>query len=145
MAVSRRGFVVGAGAAAAALAVRGMQAQGSCPFRLSVINDEISPDFEHACSVASHDFGLHWIELRSLWGKTLAQLSGAEIDKAKGILAKYQLRVTDLASPLFKVDLPGAPLSKESPHHDEFHADFTYKEQEELLQTLIRLDDRSDG
>jgi sugar phosphate isomerase/epimerase len=139
MAVSRRGFVVGAGAAAAALAVRGMQAQGSCPFRLSVINDEISPDFEHACYVASHDFGLHWIELRSLWGKTLAQLSGAEIDKAKGILAKYQLRVTDLASPLFKVDLPGAPLSKESPHHDEFHADFTYKEQEELLQTLIRL------
>ncbi|QMV18146.1 TIM barrel protein [Granulicella sp. 5B5] len=139
MAVSRREFVVGAGAAAAALSARGMWAQDGCPFRLSVINDEIGPDFEHACHVASVDFGLHWIELRSLWGKTLAQLSGAEVDKAKGILAKYNLRVTDLASPLYKVDLPGAPLSKESPHHDEFHADFTYKEQAELLETLVRL------
>ena len=30
----------------------------SCPFRLSVINDEISADFDHACSVAANDFGL---------------------------------------------------------------------------------------
>ena len=137
MAVSRREFVVGA--AAAGVWARGAWAQNACPFRLAVINDEIGPDFEHACHVAANEFGLHWIELRSLWGKTLADLSGEEVDRAKGILAKYQLRVTDLASPLYKVDLPGAPRSKESPKRDEFHADFTYKEQAELLQTLIRL------
>ena len=29
-----------------------------CPFRVAVINDEISQDFDHACSVAANDFGL---------------------------------------------------------------------------------------
>ena len=80
----------------------------TCPFRLSVINDEISPDFDHACYVASHDFGLRWIELRSLWGKALSELSSSQLTEAIAILDKYSLRVTDLASPLFKTDLPGA-------------------------------------
>ncbi len=37
----------------------------TCPFRLSVINDEMTPDFGRACEIATKDFGLHWIELRS--------------------------------------------------------------------------------
>ena len=51
--------------AASALATvpHAVRAAGDCPFRLSVINDEISPDFDHACSVAANDFGLQWIEI----------------------------------------------------------------------------------
>jgi sugar phosphate isomerase/epimerase len=104
-----------------------------------VINDEISPDFEHACHVASVDFGLSWIELRNLWGKSLTDLSTDQVSEAKGILKKYNLRVTDLASPLFKTDLPGAPLSKEVAHHDKFSPDVAYKAQDELLEKLIVL------
>lgn len=131
MDVSRRGFIGGVVAAGAGRT----WAQTSCvsPFRLAVINDEISPDFDHACYVTAHDFGLSWIELRTLWGKTLASLSTDQIAEAKKILAKYKLKVTDLASPLFKVDLPGAPLSKLSEHRDTFSAEFTYKAQDELL------------
>jgi len=67
MPLSRREFVAGIGAAGAfATAPRIARALGDCPFRLSVINDEISQDFDHACYVASHDFGLHWIELRGM-------------------------------------------------------------------------------
>ena len=40
---------------------------GACPFRLAVINDEITQDFEKACQIVSGDFGLRWIELRSMW------------------------------------------------------------------------------
>jgi hypothetical protein len=31
---------------------------GACPFRLAVINDEITQDFEKACQIVSVDFGL---------------------------------------------------------------------------------------
>ena len=65
--------------------------------------------------IATKDFGLHWIELRSMWNKNITDLDAKEIAESKRILEKYQLRVTDIASPLFKVDWPGAPLSKEQP------------------------------
>jgi len=77
--------------------------------------------------------------LRTLWGKSLTDLGSDQVAEVKKILVKYGLRVTDLASPLFKTDLPGAPLSKESPRHDTFKADFTYKEQSDLLEHLIEL------
>jgi hypothetical protein len=41
------------------------------------------------------------------------------------ILKKYSLRVTDIASPLFKVDWKGAPRSRYSDAMD-FHASFTF-------------------
>jgi len=138
MRISRRDFVIGAGAVTVSAGLLA-QAAKACPFRLAVINDEISPDFDHACYVASHDFGLSWIEIRALWGKGLASLSADEISEAKKILAKNNLKVTDLASPLFKTDLPGAPPSKESPHRDKFNPDLPYQAQDELLDKLIDL------
>jgi len=54
-----------------------------------VINDEISPDLDHACSVISKDFGLQWVELRSMWGKGLHNLADTQLAEAEKILAKY--------------------------------------------------------
>src|ERR1700739_2692887 len=122
MVSTRRGFLSGVVATVALVphAVRAFAA--SCPFRVAVINDEISQDFEHACSVAAKDFGLEWIEIRGMWNKNLTALDANEQSECKRILAKYNLRVTDIASPLFKVDWPGAPLSKLSEHRDQFNA-----------------------
>src|ERR1700684_3620328 len=53
----------------------GRVSPGNCPFRLSVINDEISQDFEQACKIAAQDFGLRWIELRTMWNKNITELS----------------------------------------------------------------------
>jgi L-ribulose-5-phosphate 3-epimerase len=111
----------------------------SCPFRLSVINDEISADFDHACSVVANDFGLQWIELRSMWNKNVTELNAEEVDRSRAILEKYKLRVTDIASPLFKVNWPGAPQSKEGPRRDQFHADFEFKQQDKVLERCIEL------
>jgi len=138
MNVTRRDFVAGV-LTTAAMARTMRAAQSSCPFRIAVINDEISPDFDHACSVAAHDFGLHWIELRGMWKKNLTDLSSDEIAESKRILAKYNLKVTDIASPLFKVDWPGAPLSKQSERRDQFGADFGFKKQDALLEHCIEL------
>ena len=75
---SRRSFLAGAAIAATASlthSLRGRSQASGSPFHISVINDEISPDFDHVCYVISHDFGLNWIELRSMWGKNTMDLS----------------------------------------------------------------------
>ena len=72
----------------------------ACPFRLAVINDEITQDFEKACQIVSRDFGLHWIELRSMWNKNVTELAPGQVEDARKILDAHKLRVTDIASPL---------------------------------------------
>ncbi len=109
------------------------------PFRVAVINDEITQDFGKACAIASKEFGMKWIELRGMWNKNLLNLDAKEIAEARSILEKNKLRVTDIASPLFKVDWKGAPRSKFSPQHDQFNADFTFDQQDEVLERSIEL------
>ena len=128
------------GLSSAALTSAALGQSASNPFRLAVINDEISQDFEHAAQVAAHDFGLGWIELRAMWGKNITALSDKEVADARRILFAHKLRVTDLASPLFKVDFPGAPVST-SPERprDQFHAHADPAEQDKVLERLIVL------
>jgi sugar phosphate isomerase/epimerase len=109
------------------------------PFRIAVINDEITQDFARACEVAAQEFGMGWIELRGMWNKNVLNLDAKEVEEARRILEKYNLRVTDIASPLFKVDWPNAPKSKFSPQRDQFNADFTFEQQDEVLERSIEL------
>ncbi len=109
------------------------------PFRISAINDEVNQDFGRACEVISREFGLEWIELRGMWNKNLLRLDAKEVAEARSILEKYKLRVTDIASPLFKTDWPGAPKSEFSPKGGQFGADFTYEQQDEVLERSIEL------
>ncbi len=108
-------------------------------FKLSVINDEITADFGRAAEVAAQEFGLQFIEIRALWGKNIMMLDAKEIAEARKILEKYKLRVSSIASPIFKTDWPGAPTSKFSPRRDQFGADFTYEQQDELLERGFEL------
>jgi sugar phosphate isomerase/epimerase len=117
-----------------------MDAASNSPFKLAVISDEISQDFDHACSVIANDFGLHWVELREIWGQNLQTVSDVEIAEAQRILAKYSLQVTDIASPLFKVDWPDAPKSKYGSKEDiNGGAEAVYKQQGEVLARCISL------
>jgi len=108
-------------------------------FKLSVINDEITQDFGRACEIAAQEFGLQFIEIRGMWSKNIMRLDAKEIDEARKILEKYKLRVSSIASPIFKVDWPGAPTSKFSPKRDQFGADFTFEQQDELLERGFEL------
>ena len=108
-------------------------------FKLSVINDEITADFGRAAEVAAQEFGLQFIEIRALWGKNIMQLDAKEIAEARRILEKYKLRVSSIASPIFKTDWPGAPTSSFSPKRDQFGANFTFGQQDELLERGFEL------
>ena len=69
---ARREFLAGMAAMTAAKAASGFApsscfnpAGGSSPFRVSVINDEISQDFGRACEVVATEFGMGWIDRKS--------------------------------------------------------------------------------
>ena len=138
--IARREFLAGmAAVTAASIGSRFDAADGSSsPFRISVINDEISPDFGHVCEVVSRDFGMGWIELRSMWKKNIVSLDEKEVAEAQHLLQKYELKVTDIASPLFKVDWPGAPKSKYS-EGKSFGADFSLAQQDDVLERAVEM------
>jgi len=126
---SRREFLFTLGAAASLP----LGPAGTSPFKLSVITDEISQDFAHACEIASREFGLGWVELRAMHDKNIINWNAQDIAEAQSILKRFNLRVSEIASPVFKTDWPGAPKSPYSPKKPEFSADFTYEQQDELL------------
>lgn len=138
--ISRRTFTSLAGATLGSLAAPTRAFAASYPFKVGVISDEISQDFDHACSVIANDFGLHFVELREMWGKNLQTMNDADIAQAQKILAKYSLQVTDIASPLFKVDFPGAPRSRYGSKGDMHGAsEATFAKQDEILERSIAL------
>jgi L-ribulose-5-phosphate 3-epimerase len=139
--LQRREFLAGIVALTAAGAAPRFMAQtasNSPVFKVAVINDEISQDFGHACEVASRDFGLQWIELRGMWKKNIVNLDEREVAETRRILEKFQLKVTDVASPLFKTDWPGAPKSKFS-EDKSFGANFTFEQQDEVLDRAVEM------
>jgi len=138
--LSRRQFA-GLSAATAACSLLPLRAWAAgSKFKIGVISDEVSEDFDHACYVISKQFGLGWIELREMWGKNLQAVSDEEIARAQKILAKYELQVTDISSPLYKVDWPEAPHSQYGSKDDLHGADETkFNQQQEVLERSISL------
>jgi L-ribulose-5-phosphate 3-epimerase len=111
-------------------------------FKLSVLTDEISQDFDRALAVASREFGMRHVDLREAHGKNLMKWDASEIAEIRRLLDRYDMRVACLASPIYKVDWPDAPRSQFSPKNplrDEFGADFTFKDQAELLDRAFDL------
>jgi L-ribulose-5-phosphate 3-epimerase len=140
---SRRDFIAGLGGVAASsffshsAGGAALFPANSGRFKLSVITDEITQDLGRALEIASREFGLAYVELRGLWNKNIVNLDEKETAEVRRLLEKYGLQVTDIASPLFKTDWPGAPTSKYSPKSPQFGADYSYAQQGEVLERSI--------
>jgi sugar phosphate isomerase/epimerase len=107
------------------------------PFKLGVITDEISEDFDEALAFLKRE-SLGYCELREMWDKNLMNLAPQELERAKHAIQKHRLRVSDIASPLFKYNLPEMP-AKPDEKRDTFHATFTDRDTEDLLQRAADL------
>ena len=94
---SRRTFLAAiGGAAASSLLCRSGSSASPIPamsshFKLSVITDEITQDFGRALEIASKEFGLAYVELRTLWNKNIINLDEKETAEVRRLLAKYGL------------------------------------------------------
>ena len=122
-------LLAGLGAAAMHSTIGGVRAATS-RLKLSVLTDEISQDFGHACEVAAREFGLGLVDLREAGGKNIMNWDAAQIAEVRRVLERFNLRVACLATPVFKVDWPGAPKSPFSPARDEFGASFSFDQQQ---------------
>ncbi len=66
-----------------------------------------------------------------MWNKNIMSLSQEELDRAKRLVETHHLQVTDIASPIFKYNLPEMPAREE--RRDTFRANFTDQDTEALL------------
>ena len=133
--IGRREFI-GAVGTAALLAARGIPlgAASLSQFKLGVITDEVTQDFEQAL-VWAKGFGLNWVELRFVWGKYVTDFTSDDVKRAKDLLAKYSLKVSVLDSPYFKTLLPGTTSKFSDPKNDPVQSDFS--KQEIVLERAI--------
>ncbi len=111
-------------------------AASALPWKLGVITDEISTDFEQALEFLK-SYSLEYCELRELWDKNIMIASQAELDRAKNLLRKYRIRISVIASPIFKYDLPEMPPP--APKGDVFRAQFTDRDTARLLKKAAEL------
>ncbi|MGI8906492.1 MAG: sugar phosphate isomerase/epimerase family protein [Candidatus Sumerlaeaceae bacterium] len=145
--VNRRRFLATVAAAATAgpsLATIALEqktppARGTSPFQVSVFTDEMMQDFARACEIVSKEFGLSYVELRGMWDKNIVDLNERQINETRDILRQFDLGVTCISGPLYKVDWPGAPRSKHSPPKPQFNATADWGKQDAVLDREIEL------
>ncbi len=66
----------------------------------SIITDQIDMDFDKAVFLANK-WGFQYLEIHSLWGKTVENLSNDEVDRMARTINKYHLSVSCLSTTLF--------------------------------------------
>lgn len=106
-------------------------------FKLGIITDEISQDLSQSIDFIS-TYHLPCCELRDLWKKNIMNASQGELEKAKRLIQEHHLEVADIASPLFKYNLPEMP-AQPSERRDTFLANFTDRDTEDLLKRSVEL------
>jgi L-ribulose-5-phosphate 3-epimerase len=109
---------------------------GALPFKLGIITDEITQDFEQALDFIS-SYKLEYCEIRSLWKKNIMNLSQDELHRAKDLVAKHHLIVSDIGSPIMKYNLPEMLAREEK--RDTFRADFTEQDTARLFDEAFEL------
>ena len=119
----RREFVAG-GATAALFSAMPSWTADLRRFKLGVITDEVTQDFEKALLWAK-GYGLGWVELRFIWNKYVTDFAPDDIERAKELLGKYDLRVSVVDTPYFKTLLPGTQSRFSEAKGDRLQSDFS--------------------
>jgi sugar phosphate isomerase/epimerase len=132
--LTRRDLCAGALAAGSAARLRAGQANR---FKLGIITDELTGQLEDALPFCTSHH-LEWCELREMWGKNIMNLSKEELDRARTLIDNAGLKVSDIASPIFKWNLPQMPANGDE-KRDEFKASFAESDADRLLEQSFAL------
>jgi L-ribulose-5-phosphate 3-epimerase len=99
---NRRELIAGS---ALALFARGLRALPLSEIKLGVTTDEIDDDVTVAAKFLK-DHGLHWAEVRNIWGKYNTSQPPEKVREAMGILDANRIRVSIEGTGFFKIPLP---------------------------------------
>lgn len=66
----------------------------------SIITDQLSMDLEEALLIAQK-YNYDYVEIHSLWGKTVEDLDENQVKKSKELLTKYDMKVSCIGSTIF--------------------------------------------
>jgi sugar phosphate isomerase/epimerase len=105
-------------------------------WKLGIITDEITQDLAQAADFISQ-YRLHYCELREIWSRNMMNATAADVDRARKIIEDHGLTVSDIASPIFKWNLPQMPAKAEK--RDTFKANFTEDDRDSLLHKSFEL------
>ena len=101
------GAVCGGGLAVGGLSRLAISASSPADrFRLGVISDELSQDFEEALRIVK-GYGLRWVEIRTVWKTYNTETSPEQMQRLKSLLQQYDFTLSVLDTALYKCDLPG--------------------------------------
>jgi len=106
-------------------------------FKLGIITDELTGQLNEALDFLS-SYHLRWCELREMWGKNIMNSSRDELDRARDLIERHGVRVSEIASPLFKWNCPQMP-AKAGEKRDTFSASFTEQDADKLLAQAFEL------
>jgi sugar phosphate isomerase/epimerase len=134
MTLSRRDLCKTALLAGSALTLRAGESSG---FKLGIITDELTDKLDEAAPFLAN-YHLHWAEIRELWGKNIMNSPQEDLDRAKKLLAKYDLKVSDIGSPIFKWNAPQMP-AKANEKRDTYKANFVEDDANALLEQSFKL------
>lgn len=137
MQFTRRDLFKGAAAAGALACIGAGETDPAHGFKLGVISDEISGDLNEAVDFIT-SYHLHGVELREIWGKNIMIAPQADLDRAKKLLADHGLAVSDIASPIFKWNIPGE-ATKPNEKHDFAVGKYTEEDADATLQKSFEL------
>jgi sugar phosphate isomerase/epimerase len=99
-------------------------------FKVAVISDGLSPDFETALKILK-SYQVPWVEIRAVWGKYNTEASPEQIQHLRELLDQYEIRCSQVDTALFKCTLPGTKtLGAGTPV-------YPYAEQMDLLKRAI--------
>lgn len=107
-------------------------------FPLAAITDEFSQDIETAARSMAQ-IGMTGAELRMVFGKNVIDLTDAEVDLAREIVARNGLEIISIASPLMKCVLPNSPEVDARFKQDVFAATHTFEDQPRLADRALAI------
>jgi sugar phosphate isomerase/epimerase len=111
-----------------------MDAKG---FKLGIITDELTTNLDEALDFIS-SYHLQWCELREMFGKNIMISPKEDLDRARDLLAKHAIQVSEIASPLFKWNCPQMP-AKANEKRDTSAAAFTEQDADKCLDQSFEL------
>jgi L-ribulose-5-phosphate 3-epimerase len=111
-------------------------------FRIAAITDEFSQDIEVAVRSMA-EIGMTGAELRMVFGRNVIDLTDAELDRARAIVARQGLEIVSIASPLLKCVLPDAPEVDARFQQDVFAAAHTHADQPRLADRALEIAERT--